>query len=432
MIAEKGISIDAEGAVLGSCLASAEAVNYAFFHMPEEYVQDPKNKALFAVIKRLFKSGVNVDMVTVLGSFREQDKTAIGESYVLDLAQAVPNALNVRHYVSLVRKKFVVSSLEKRYEKAKLDPNDLENQKEIRKLWDEMNGDDNAVIDAREATQRYSETIDARKNGKYDRVLSGFEQLDRIIGGFYRGNMVILGARTSVGKTSFLLNMAMNFVREKVKVLFVSAEMTWDELLDRIVSAESGIFVSKLRRGELSPADYPKLSIHLGEIAETPLYCIDGGRLTMSRIRLAAEIVKPDVIFVDFIQRFTPTNSNQNRAAFFSDIANDLKALAMEKKIIVVAASQMNREIERQERRDPQLSDLKESGGIEEAADVAILLQADKEEDVMMPERNVTFHIKKNRHGPTGQVLFSFQKTKTKFVEKLPEFAEARPVAGND
>lgn len=433
MIAEKE-TIDTEGAVLGSCLASKEAINYAFYHLPEEYFLEAKNKALFGVYKRLFKSGVDIDPITVLGSMSDYEKKKIGgEKYVLGLAEAVPTALNIRHYVSLVRKKYVLVNLAERYDKAKANPLDIENQKEIRKLWDEVNGDDNAVVDAREATLRYTDTLAARKSGKFDRILSGFDQMDAIVGGFYRGNMVILGARTSVGKTSFLLNMAMNFVRRKVKVLFVSAEMTWDELLDRIVSAESGVFVSKLRRGDLQQDDYAKVGIHLAEIADMPLYCIDGGRMSIARIRLAVEIVKPDAIYVDFIQRFTPPNPNQNRAAFFSDLANDLKALAMEKKIVVVAASQMNREIERQERRDPQLSDLKESGGIEEAADVAILMQAEKQEDVMSPERNVTFHIKKNRHGPTGQVEFTFQKTKTNFVEKFPEPQfEERPVAGND
>lgn len=432
MIAEKAPrAIDAEGAVLGSCLASSEAANYAFYHLPEEYVLEPKNKALFGVIKRLFKAGTDIDVVTVVESLRESDKAQVDRGYILELAESVPTALNVRHYVSLVRKRYVTTNLERRYEKAKSDPHDLENQKEIRRLWDELNGDENPVIDAREATQRYIETLEARKNGKYDRLLTGYEQLDRIVGGFYRGNMVILGARTSVGKTSFLLNMAINFARNKVRVLYVSAEMSWDELLDRIVACESGVFVSKLRRGDVGN-DEGLVTAHLGNISEMPLYVIEGGRMSMARIRLAAEIVKPDVIFVDFIQRFTPSSSNQNRAAFFSDLANELKALSMEKKIVVVAASQMNREIEKHDRRDPQLSDLKESGGIEEAADVAILMQADKEDDAMMPERNVTFHVKKNRHGPTGQVLFSFQKTKTKFVEKVPEIVEERPVAGND
>lgn len=427
-------TLSAEAAVLGACLCSKEAMNYAFYHLHEDYLVTPKSRSLFAVFKRLFKAGTDVDPVTVIETFTETEKKKIGESFVLQVAQDVPNASSIRHYVELVRKQYVVSELGKRYDKAKADPFDVENQKEIRKLWDEVNGTDNAVIDAKEAALRYTDTLEARKNGKYDRILSGFSGLDDIVGGFYRGNMIVLGARTSVGKTSFLLNLALNFVRQKVKTLFVSAEMTWDELLDRILASRSGLYVSKLRRGDLSPKDYNDVSDHLGQISDLPLYCIEGGRMTMSRIRLATEIVKPDVIFVDFIQRFTPPNPNQNRAAFFSDLANELKALGMEKKIIVVAASQMNREIERQDRRDPQLSDLKESGGIEEAADVAILLQGDKTEDPLSSTRNVTFHVKKNRHGPTGQIEFVFHKSQTRFEEKMAtelDIQERIPNAAN-
>lgn len=423
-----------EQALIGSCLASKEALNFCFYHVEEDHFQDPIDSKLFEIIKRLFKQGIDVDPVTLTGSMTPAEKKKIPASYVFDISEKFPTSLNYRHYANLMKKNFITVSLAKRYEKAIADPFDMENQKAIRKLWDLLNGEGNSVIDSKEATMRYTETLEARKVGIYDRVMSGYRNLDNIIGGFYRGNMIVIGARTSVGKTSFLLNMTTNFIKQKIKVLYVSAEMTWDELLDRIVSSEGGVFVSKLRRGEISKAEYTSVIHTLGEVSEMPLYCIEGGRMNMARIRLAAEIVKPDAIFVDFIQRFTPPNANQNRAAFFSDLANELKALAMEKKIVVVAASQMNREIEKQDRRDPQLSDLKESGGIEEAADVAVLMQSEKNDDVMMPERKITFHVKKNRHGPTGQVEFMFEKRLTRFVESIDTGGqiEERNPAGND
>lgn len=426
--------INSEQAFLGSCLVSGEALNFAFYHVDEEYFIDPQNRRLYEVLRRLYKVGTAVDAVTVTGSLTASDKKKLSSEYVFDLVEKIPTALHYRHHANLMKKHYVTSTLVQRYAKATEDPTDIENQKEIRKLWDQLNGESTSVIDAKEATLRYTDALEARKSGRHDRVMSNFHKFDSLIGGFYRGNMIIVGARTSVGKTSFLLNMAVSFLKQKIKVLFVSAEMTWDELLDRVVSSEGGVFVSKLRRGDINKAEYKNVSGTLADISEMPLYCIEGGRMNMARVRLAVEIVKPDAIFVDFIQRFTPPNPNQNRAAFFSDLANELKALAMEKKIVMVAASQMNREIEKAEkRRDPQLSDLKESGGIEEAADVAILMQAEKEEDTMMPERKVTMHVKKNRHGPTGEIEFVFEKRNTRFSEAQVEATyEERNPTGND
>ena len=139
--------------------------------------------------------------------------------------------------------------------------------------------------------------------------------------------------------------------------------------------------------------------------------------MSMSRVRLAMEVIKPEVIFVDFIQRFTPPNPNMNRAAYFSDVANELKNIAKEKRILVVAASQLNRGMEKEGRGDPQLSDYKESGGIEEAADYSMMIAPKKSGVDDMVKKELVLHLNKSRNGPTGKVFFDMLKPRTLFTE---------------
>lgn len=408
----------AEDAILGSCLLDEAAMNWCFYHLDENYFQNIGNKKLFEVMKRMFKTGIAVDYITLSNSLTPDEKKKVSH-LALNIHQSVDRVHNIKHYSNLMMKAYVNQQLEKSYEKVKNNPLDQETQKEIRRLWDMMNSQGNSVIPLNEASQSYVETIEARKSGKADRILTGFIELDRNCAGFYRNNLIVVGARTSIGKSSFLINLATKFIREKRRVLFVSAEMSWDEILDRMMADISGFNVSQLRRGDLSSADLPKLINSLSEITDLPMWGIEGGRMSLSRLRMAIEVTKPDIIFVDFIQRFTPPNYNISKASYISDVANDLKSIAMERKVVVIAASQLNREVEKggKEDTEPRLDHLKESGGIEEAADVVLLLKA-KDDIPGENFRRIKVYIRKNRNGPTGMVDFVFDKQRTKFSEE--------------
>lgn len=408
----------AEAAVLGSCMLDEKAMNWAYHHLDEDHFFDGVNKKLFLVMKRLYKVGSEVDFTIVSNSLTPHEQKSIGMDYIVSLHDHVQRVQNIQHYATIMRKDFVYRELEKNYAKVKADPFNIETQKEIRRLWDMMNTNGNTVVPIKDAVSRYTETLEARKSGKADRILTGWKSLDEIIAGFYRQNLVVVGARTSVGKSAFLLNLAVKFLQENRRILFISAEMSWDELLDRMMANMEPVYVSKLRSGNLSTEDWSRVNKVMPELYEKQMWGIEGGRMSLSRVRMAVEVAKPDIVFVDFIQRFTPPSYNMSRASYISDVANDLKTIAMENKIVVIAASQLNREMEKDKgEKEPRLDHLKESGGIEESGDLVLLIKGgDDIEGGSLREMKV--FISKNRNGPTGKVDMYFDKARTKFIEK--------------
>lgn len=431
----------AEMAVLGSCFCSDEAVYYAYRNLEEDYFLGRKTKMLFKVIKRMHKTALPIDPVVISEHFTAHEKKMIGDKFVFDLCEKVPTALNYRHYGDAIRSRFLTCQLDKLYDKLKADPFDRKSREEVATLWDRVEHQGSTVVSLKDATIKYTETLEHRKAGREFRYLSGYAGLDGLIGGFTPGNLIAVGARTSLGKTSLLLNFASKFLSKGIRVLFISAEMMSDEILDRLVSMGADIPISRLRQGALSPLDLTKAGDEFARLYESPMWFLEGGQMNMSRVRNAIDACNPSVVFVDFIQRFTPPNPAMNRAAYFSDLANEFKAVAMNKKLVVFAASQLNRDVEQDGGRAPQLSDFKESGGIEESADIAILLQVKKKEET--PEyRKIVMHVCKHRNGPTGRVNFVFEKARTVFYEeeetltlidqRPPETVETKQVEWQD
>lgn len=407
--------LSAEMAVVGSCLIERSCLEWAYYNIPEEEFISKENKKIFQVLKRMHKAGTPVDVTTVEGNLTGYEKKSYWHHVQL-LTEKVQSTLNVRHYGEIMHKNYVVSELNKRYEKIKSDPFNIEVQKEIRGLWDSLVAKQNSIIPISDMALKYPDILMDRKSGKSLRILSGYPEFDALTGGFHQGNLVVLGARTSVGKTSFLLNLCIQYMEQNLRILFISAEMLFDELMDRMVSMKSSVYISKLRSGNINDIDNKQIHKSLSGLHGKNFWCLDGGRMGVNRIRTAVEIVKPEVIFVDFIQRFTPPSYNIPRAAYLSDVANELKDLAKEKRIVVIAASQLNRDIEKSDRPDPRLSDYKDSGGIEESADYSLMLVADKEsEDI--DSKLIKVHINKARSGPCGVVEFGFQKSFTLFTE---------------
>lgn len=405
----------AEVAVLGSCLLEAAALEWCYHNLQEDQFLIRDHKKLFEIMKRMHRMGTPVDLVTLSGNMTEHEKKTYYPAAV-GLIEAVQSPRNVRHYSDLMHKAYVNRELEKLYDKIKADPFDVETQKGIRSLWDSLTAKQNSIVSMNDMAKKYPDILEDRKSGKTLRVLSGYEELDTVTGGFHQGNLVVIGARTSIGKTSFLLNLTTRYLNRGLKVLFISAEMLFEELMDRLVSMDSKVYVSKLRSGNLEKTDFSKIMNSLGDFDKQKFWCLEGGRMGINRIRSAVETTSPDIVCVDFIQRFTPPSYNISKASYLSDVANELKNLAKEKRIVVIAASQLNRDIEKSKREDPQLSDYKDSGGIEEAADYSIMLTAEKDDGSMM--RGITAHVNKARSGPCGSVQFDFEKGFTLFKEK--------------
>lgn len=245
---------------------------------------------------------------------------------------------------------------------------------------------------------------------------TGFPRLDELLdGGCRPGNLVCIGARTSVGKSSSLWSVSEMALGRGQRVLFVSAEMSAEDLFYRCAASHTRTKLRLIRR--FLPEGQRAVAYVADTFKSWNLFIDDSGILTMSGLESMVDRYQPNVVIVDFIQRFRVSGKMETRASFFSDIANGLKTLAMKRGIVVYAASQLSRDIEKQDRK-PTLSDFKESGGLEEAADVALMLWAATEE-MVKPQRAVKGYLLKNRNGALGVVDFNFVADETRFEEAI-------------
>lgn len=406
-----------ESAVLGACLLDEKAMAWAHRNVqPEHFISTKATKQIFELMNSMYVTGKPVDVITVAGMMTPSQKKNIDLTVLTKAVDDVKNVGTIEHYAELMRKGSISCRLEKLYEQMKLDPSDENAQKEIKRLWDEFAGQVGSGKSMEQAVDAYKVTLERRKNQRDFRIVTGFSKFDEIIGGFYAGYMIALGARTSVGKTTAFLHLAYRFIRQSAPVLFISAEMSCDEMIDRLVSMSMDIKSSVLKQGKISAFEMERLNGKLDEFKALPMVWIEGGRMSLTRMRTAIQTYKPAIVFVDFLQRFTPSNQTIQRAAYFSDLANEIKAVAMEQKLICFAASQFNRLVE-MDQREPRLSDFKESGGLEEASDICIAIHP-LSDDPTNELRDMDWIIMKHRHGPTGRVRFVFRKPYTQFFEK--------------
>lgn len=406
-----------ESAVIGSCLIEPDSMAYAHRTVDPEHFVSKTNRQIFEIMNALYTTGRAVDVITVAGEMTPAQKKSVDLTKLTAAIDKTPSAANIAHYADLMRKGSIAWRLEKIYQKLAFDPGDEEAQRDAKRLWDEYAGRVGSAKAMEKVVQDYRRTLDRRKNRREFYITSGFRELDDLIGGFYGGYMVVLGARTSVGKTTAFLHLAYRFVRQSAKVLFISAEMSCDEMMDRLIAMNCEIPARVLKRGNLSQFDRTRLDSRLDEYKDLPMVWIEGGRMSLTRMRSAIQTYKPSVVFVDFIQRFTPSNPSIQRAAYFSDIANEMKAIAMEQRLVCFAASQLGRAVEFDKNKKPELHHFKESGGLEEASDICIGIHPLPEEETDDFKR-MDWLVLKHRHGQTGSVKFMFKKAFTQFFEK--------------
>ena len=413
------MSAESEIAVLGSCLCSEAALNAALAVLKEEHFSDPRNQLLFKRMVELRGERIPVDPVTVMETLGKDLEKVGGRAYLLEIAEKVPSALHVEHYAGLVRRDYFYRELVKTHQLAVADPAEPKHRARLRELWQGLMEQKGRMRDLDKGLMEYLEIIAERGKTGSQGFLSGYAGIDNMTGGFHPGQLCVVGARTSRGKTTFLLCLADRFMMRGRKVLFYSAEMGFIELVDRILAARTKIPLMRIR-GKMDELDHKRLTEAASEIYQKPLVVDDIGRLAIASIRAGIEAVKPDIVMVDYIQRFQVPGGG-NRAAFFSDVANELKSIAREKKVLVFASSQINRSVqEGGKEREPNLSDLKESGGIEEASDIVLLLHTKSKPDGS-PQQDFDFIFAKQRNGPLGRVKFLFLKNTVSFEEMTDE-----------
>ncbi len=427
-------AVDAEQSVLGSILIDAEAVlKVADFLRPVNFYRR-QHGDIYEAMLGLHAQREPIDLVTLADELtrRERLEAIGGPAYLASLMNAVPTAVHVEHYGRIVERKAVLRNL-------------IGAAGKIAAVGYEEANDAEVAIDRAEAilfeisqhrTSGGFESLATLLGQAYDRleylhehrgqilgIPSGLSQLDALLGGFQPSDLIILAARPSVGKTSLALNIAQHAaVHEHRRVAVFSLEMSKEQLALRLLSAESGINPRPLQTGFVDETDWSKIAQVMNEMHNAPMFIDDSPILSVMELRtkarrLEAEQRGLDLVIVDYLQLMQAATQSRepNRVQEVSEISRGLKQLARELKVPVIALSQLSRGVEQRGSAEPRLSDLRESGSIEQDADVVIFLYRDGEQNADAEVELVKAKIAKHRNGPIGDVPLQFRKANTRF-----------------
>ncbi len=440
-------AVDVEQAVLGAILIDSRAVSEVIDMLRSEIFYEPKHQIIFQAIVNLFDQSGAIDLLTVrkqlehMGKLRE----AGGEYYLLELSRKVTSSAHIEHHARILLEKYMRRKMIEVSHDMKKDAYD-----ETKDVFDILDRAEQNIYSVSQGTMKQdaepvdnilirvrNEIEEITKESKLPGVPSGFADLDRITSGWQRGDLIILAARPSMGKTAFALHMARNIAFDHdMAVAFFSLEMSAEQLLKRILANETQINASKFRSGNFTEEELERLNDKIKEISEHPkLFINDTSYMTIFDLRAQARRLKSkeniQIIFIDYLQlmhvsdRLKPGNREQE----ISTISRGLKALAKELDIPIVALSQLSRKVEDrykdQQHRRPQLSDLRESGAIEQDADIVTFLYRPDYYNITVWDREpegptdnqVELIIAKHRNGATGSIRLWFFKNHGRFLD---------------
>lgn len=422
-------SLEAEQSVLGALLLDKDAViAVAEFLLTDDFY-DERHKSIYESIITLFEERSVIDVLTVSERLKKNKslKAIGGVSYLTDIANNVPTAAHVEHYGKIVKDLSVKRALMRAASRLvdfsadeSVSSADLLDKAEAEVFSLTQKHLTKAFTSVRDTLAESFDRLDElHKQGEGLRgVSTGFNTLDDALAGMQKSNLIILAARPGIGKTSFALGIAQNAaVVDKKSVGFFSLEMSKEELVDRLLVGQADIDAWRLKTGKLSEDDFTKLSNAMGMLAEAPLYIDDTPALSVLEMRTKARRLQVehglDLIIIDYLQLARSRNL-ENRVQEVSEISQGFKNLARELKVPVIALSQLSRGVEQRGTRKPQLSDLRESGSIEQDADVVMFLWKEEEEN----NEKVVLDIAKHRNGPLASIPLYFKGDRIKFFAR--------------
>ena len=427
-------SEEAEQSVLGSMLMDRDAVNVAVENLSQEDFYNLRHGEIFGAMVDLYHENRAVDLVTLKNQLEQKGKLeAAGDmKYLSQIAAAVPNSVHIKNYVQIVKdkslyRKFIQLGNQVMAEGYSTEtPIDVLSeeveQKVFRILQNKGNEDFSHIRDVLLETFDDIERI-AKSEGEITGIPTGFVDLDYRTSGLQPSDLVLVGARPSMGKTAFALNVVQHAAVRKHKCSAIfSLEMSKKQLVNRMLSCEAGVESEKLRSGKLEDSDWEKLAMALAPLSEAPIYVDDTPGITLAEMRSKCRKLKLDkgldLIMIDYLQLMSGSGRNgDNRQQEISDISRGLKALAREMQAPVVALSQLSRALEARADHRPMLSDLRESGAIEQDADVVMFLYRDEYYHPETEDKNIAeIIIAKQRNGPTGTVKLAWLGQYTKFA----------------
>ncbi|SFA42601.1 primary replicative DNA helicase [Parageobacillus thermantarcticus] len=437
-------SIEAEQAVLGAVFLDPSALTLASeILIPEDFYRAAHQKIFHAML-RVADKGEPVDLVTVTAELADtqQLEEVGGVSYLSELADSVPTAANVEYYARIVEEKSILRRLIRTATSIAQDGYTREDEVDVlldeaeRKIMEisqrKHSGTFQNIKDVLVQTYDNIEMLHNRK-GEVTGIPTGFTELDRMTAGFQRSDFIIVAARPSVGKTAFALNIAQNVAtKTDENVAIFSLEMSAQQLVMRMLCAEGNINAQNLRTGRLTPEDWGKLTMAMGSLSNAGIYIDDTPSIRVSDIRAKCRRLKQErglgMVVIDYLQLIQGSGRNrENRQQEVSEISRSLKALARELEVPVIALSQLSRSVEQRQDKRPMMSDIRESGSIEQDADIVAFLYRDDYYNKDSENKNIIeIIIAKQRNGPVGTVQLAFIKEYNKFVNLERRFDDAQ------
>src|SRR3954468_7250673 len=441
-------SVEAEQGVLGSMLISPrDTIAECVEKINEEYFYVPAHQTIYTVLVELWNAGQGIDLITFTQTLRDRNilEAVGGAAFVTNLYTFVPTAANVLYYLEIVREKYILreiiaactESVRRSYEE----------QDEVNNLLDEveqkifavgedrfrgqMPGMKEQVMGALESIEKLWE-----RRGGITGISTGFVELDRMTNGLHEAEMIVIAARPSMGKTALAMNIAEHVaISGKLPVAVFSLEMSSQQLVQRLLCSRARVNLQKVREGFLAERDFPSLTAAASKLAEAEIFIDDSAGLSILELRAKARRLKAQkniqLIVVDYLQllRSTTRRAQDNRQLEISEISAGLKGLAKELKIPVIVVAQLNRQPEARTGGKPRLSDLRESGSIEQDADLVGLLvrpEVYEEDEEARAEKagEAEFIIAKQRNGPVGEIPLTFLKEFTRFEDRARNVSE--------
>lgn len=435
-------SQEAEVSVLGAVLIEPKAMDAAA-ELREDSFLNEQHQPIFVAMLKLYREQKAIDLVTLATELKaagSYDRIG-GISYLTKLAKAVPTAANVAEYVKIVREKHILRQImtasAAQTKAALMGETTSETLAQMQQTVQDLQAQaapkqkfKTGKDVARLMYDRVEELSNDPNRGGVTGIASGFADLDRMTAGFQKSDLIILAARPSMGKTAFALNIAQNVaVRGEKNVAIFSLEMSEVQLMQRMVCAEANLDASLVRTGDLkTDEDWTKLTMGIATLSEAPLFINDTPGISIYEIMQSARELKREhglgLIVIDYLQLITSGRRTENRQQEVAEISRLLKQLARELEAPVIALSQLSRAVEQRQDKRPMMSDLRESGSIEQDADIVAFLYRDSYYNADTEKKDrAEFIIAKQRNGPVGTVELVFLKQFNKFVNYHEQYA---------
>ena len=425
-------ALDVERTILGSMLIDKNAAATVFELLQENAFYSGPNRKIFECMRTLFEQNVPIDVITLDAELRKRSwsEAVGGSSYLGELAESIATSANVEYYAKILREKETLRELITTA--ASITTDCFDNEIEAQELLDKAETRIFSISESRiknrfesvgQLLPRTFEEIADYAKGSFKGVLTGFTELDEMTTGLQKSDLVIIAGRPSMGKTSFALSIAINAaVHAKRATAIFSLEMSKQQLVQRLLCGEARVNMHLLRSGKLPKRDLPRLSLAAGPLSEAPLYIDDTPGISVLEVRAKARRLKAqnnlDLVIVDYLQLMGSSGSVESRQQEISQISRSLKGVAKELDVPLVVLSQLSRAPEqRTGNHRPQLSDLRESGAIEQDADVVMFVYRDevynREDEAVKGKAEII--IGKQRNGPIGEVHVAFIKDYARF-----------------